>query len=172
MPRRCCFSFPAGNRNTDGRLNNVGLNGNWWLSASDGADAWYRNLNYDNSAVSRNTFSQRTEGRCASGRDLTFFIMKRSKRMDNLVLKEDITDISLEDVFSAYFQCRKNKRNKLECLEYDLDYEIHLIKLWEDIKKGVYQIKPLSVFIVDKPVKREIFASSFQDRIVHHLIVM
>lgn len=92
--------------------------------------------------------------------------------MNDLVLLEEENDIKLEDVFQAYYKCRKNKRNKKDCLEYDLDYEIHLIKLWENIKKGDYKVSPFSVFIVDKPVKREIFASSFEDRIVHHLIVM
>ena len=81
-------------------------------------------------------------------------------------------DISLEEIFLAYYQCRKNKQNKIDCLEYNLDYEAHLINLWEKLKKGEYKISPLSVFIVDKPVKREIFASSFEDRIIHHLIVM
>ncbi len=92
--------------------------------------------------------------------------------MDDLILIEEPTDITLEDVFRAYYQCRKNKRNKVDCLEFDLEYEVHLIKLWEEIKRGDYAISPLFVFIVDKPVKREIFASSFRDRIVHHLIVM
>ncbi len=92
--------------------------------------------------------------------------------MNNLVLKEVVGDITLEDVFLAYFQCRKNKRSKLECLEFDLDYEENLIKLWEEIKAGTYKVEPLSVFIVERPVKREIFASSFRERIVHHLIVM
>lgn len=92
--------------------------------------------------------------------------------MNEWVLTQGFNDITLEDVFRAYYHCRQNKRNKLDCLEFDLDCEIRLIKLWEDIKKWDYKISPLSVFIVDKPVKREIFASSFCDRIIHHLIVM
>ncbi len=62
-------AFPAGYRYTDGRLNNVGLYGFWWLSASGGADAWYRLLRYDNSAVLRSTYSQ-ADGRsvrCLAG---------------------------------------------------------------------------------------------------------
>jgi len=92
--------------------------------------------------------------------------------MNEWIIEEDYNDITLEEVFLAYYKCRKNKKNKLSCLEFDLDYETHLIKLWEEIKFGVYKVSPLSVFIVDKPVKREIFAASFRDRIIHHLIVM
>lgn len=90
----------------------------------------------------------------------------------NRVLKEVKGDISLLDIFNAYYLCRKNKRNKIDCLEFDLNYEQHLIKLWEEIKEGKYKIGPSSVFIVENPVKREICAAMFRDRIVHHLIIM
>ncbi len=31
-------------------------------------------------------------------------------------------NISLEDIFLAYFDCRKNKRNKLDALEFEVDF--------------------------------------------------
>jgi hypothetical protein len=80
-------------------------------------------------------------------------------------------DIDLIDVFRAYFDCRKNKRNKLDALEFEIDFEKEIIKLWEEINENKYKVKPLDVFIVDSPVKREIFAADFRDRIVHHLIL-
>ncbi len=80
-------------------------------------------------------------------------------------------DISLEDVFLAYFDCRKNKRNKPDALMFEIDFEKELIKLWKEINDGSYGISPLDVFISDKPVKREIFAAQFRDRIIHHLII-
>ncbi len=89
----------------------------------------------------------------------------------NLFLKNEEEDVSLEDVFLAYFDCRKNKRNKLDALEFEIDFEKELIKLWKEINNGSYEISPLDVFISDKPVKREIFAAQFRDRIVHHLII-
>lgn len=79
--------------------------------------------------------------------------------------------IKLEDIFSAYFDCRKNKRNKLDALEFELDFETELIKLWEEINSEKYRVKPLDVFISEKPVKREIFAAQFRDRVVHHLVI-
>jgi RNA-directed DNA polymerase len=85
--------------------------------------------------------------------------------------KEDNNEISLEDLFQAYFDCRKNKRNKIEPLSFELDFEKEVIKLWKEINKGLYKVSPLNVFISDKPVKREIFAAQFRDRIVHHLII-
>jgi RNA-directed DNA polymerase len=89
----------------------------------------------------------------------------------NLLPRNKGGDISLEDIFLAYFDCRKNKRNKLDALEFELDFEKNLIKLWKEINDGSYKIAPLDVFISDKPVKREIFAAQFRDRIIHHLII-
>lgn len=40
-----------------------------------------------------------------------------------------------------------------------------------EINNGTYQIGRSIAFIVNKPVKREIFAAVFRDRIVHHLII-
>ncbi len=88
-----------------------------------------------------------------------------------LFLKKKEGDISLEDVFLAYFDCRKNKRNKLDALRFEIGFEKELIMLWKEINNGSYEISPLDVFISDKPVKREIFAAQFRDRIVHHLII-
>lgn len=90
----------------------------------------------------------------------------------DLIMEEQLGDITLEDVFKAYYNCRKNKRGKIDCLEFDIDYEEKLIQLWEEIKREDYQISPSSIFIVEKPVKREICAATFRDRVVHHLIIM
>lgn len=79
--------------------------------------------------------------------------------------------ITLQDIFEAYYQCRKNKRNTINALQFEIDYEQKLINLHREIISGDYQIGKSIAFIVDKPVKREIFAGDFRDRIVHHLIV-
>jgi hypothetical protein len=59
----------------------------------------------------------------------------------NLLPRNKGGDISLEDVFLAYFDCRKNKRNKLDALEFELDFEKNLIKLWKEINDGSYKIE-------------------------------
>jgi RNA-directed DNA polymerase len=82
-----------------------------------------------------------------------------------------MNEIPLEDFFQAYFDCRKSKRNSLNALDFELDFEEEVIELYEDINKGAYEISPLDVFIVNRPVKREIFAAQFRDRVIHHLVV-
>jgi len=76
----------------------------------------------------------------------------------------------IEDIFQAYYDARKNKRNSNSALEFELEYEKNLVKLYHEINERNYKPKPYSAFISEKPVKREIFASEFRDRVVHHLI--
>jgi retron-type reverse transcriptase len=80
-------------------------------------------------------------------------------------------DIELAELFEAYFDCRKNKRNTINALAFEVDYEANLLNLCAEINNGSYQPGRSIAFIVNKPVKREIFAADFRDRVVHHLIV-
>ena len=79
--------------------------------------------------------------------------------------------IELADLFEAYADCRTNKRNTMNALAFELDYEQELVTLWHEINAGTYTPGRSIAFIVDKPVKREIFAADFRDRVVHHLII-
>ena len=76
----------------------------------------------------------------------------------------------LYDLFQAYYDARRNKRNTINALAFEIDYEKKLFELSEEITNRAYQISRSICFIVFKPVKREIFAADFRDRIVHHLI--
>jgi hypothetical protein len=77
---------------------------------------------------------------------------------DNRKLTEGF---SLESVFAAYFSCRNNKRNTINALAFELDYENNLIQLWNELNDGSYQPGKSIAFIVHKPVQREIFAADF-----------
>ena len=80
-------------------------------------------------------------------------------------------EIDLEEIFEAYFECRKNKRKTANALAFEADYESRLIELWKDVNSGAYQPGKSIAFIVTEPVQREVFAADFRDRIVHHLII-
>ena len=77
---------------------------------------------------------------------------------------------SLSDIFTAYYDCRRHKRNTYGALEFELHYESECIRLYEEIMERRYTLRPCTAFIVRDPVQREIFASHFRDRVVHHLI--
>jgi retron-type reverse transcriptase len=79
--------------------------------------------------------------------------------------------ITLEDLFQAYYDCRKNKRRTSNALKFELNYEENLWQLCEEINTDSYQIGRSVAFIVNRPVKREIFAAGFRDRVIHHLLI-
>jgi hypothetical protein len=76
-----------------------------------------------------------------------------------------------EEFFEAYYTCRKNKRNTLNALRFEKHFEHNLFALIEDIKSNTYYPGKSIAFIVNKPVKREIFAADFKDRVVHHWLI-
>jgi retron-type reverse transcriptase len=79
--------------------------------------------------------------------------------------------VELAELFEAYQACRSSKRNTRNALAFEVDYESYLVNLCADINNGSYQPGKSIAFIVNKPVKREIFAADFRDRVVHHLVV-
>ncbi len=83
----------------------------------------------------------------------------------------DKGQIELEALFEAYYECRKHKRRTVNALAFELDFEQELIRLWRDINSGVYRVGRSIAFVVQEPVQREIFAASFRDRVVHHLVI-
>lgn len=84
---------------------------------------------------------------------------------------EEMGGVSLEELIEAYYDCRHNKRNTANQLAFEMDYERELIDLWHELNEHRYKPRRSIAFVVDRPVKREIFAADFRDRVVHHLIV-
>jgi hypothetical protein len=79
--------------------------------------------------------------------------------------------IDIAELFQAYYDCRKNKRNTANALAFEMNYESKLLSLCEEINNGIYTPGRAIAFIVKKPVKREIFAADFRDRVVHHFLI-
>lgn len=70
----------------------------------------------------------------------------------------------------AYESARQQKKSKNEVVRYELNADTRLYELYHQILHRTYIPNPARAFVVRRPVDREIFAPSFQDRIVHHLI--
>ena len=79
--------------------------------------------------------------------------------------------IDIEELFQAYYDCRSNKRNTANAIAFEMSYESKLFHLCEEINNGTYTPGRSIAFVVEKPVKREIFAADFRDRIIHHLLI-
>jgi retron-type reverse transcriptase len=74
------------------------------------------------------------------------------------------------DLFQAYYDARRNKRNTINQLRFEMHYEHHLLELYEALCNRSYRIANSIAFVVTNPVRREVFAADFRDRIIHHLI--
>ena len=78
--------------------------------------------------------------------------------------------IPLTDLFQAYYDARKNKRNTINALAFEMNYERELFRLHKEITDWRYKINQSICFVIFRPIQREIFAADFRDRIVHHLV--
>jgi len=76
----------------------------------------------------------------------------------------------LTDLFTAYYCARKNKRNTTSQIRFERSLSDNLMRLYEDIVSGRYRVGRSMCFVIRDPVLREVFAASFRDRIVHHLL--
>lgn len=80
-------------------------------------------------------------------------------------------EILTEELFQAYFDCRKNKRNTLNALQFEKKLEHNVFQLIDEIYTNQYKIGRSIAFLVHSPVKREVFAADFRDRVVHHWLI-
>lgn len=75
----------------------------------------------------------------------------------------------IKEIKKAYFKARKHKKWKTNTLQFSLEKN-NFKNLASEIKKKNYQIKPSLCFISFLPIKREIFAGDFRDRVIHHYL--
>ena len=77
-------------------------------------------------------------------------------------------DIPFEDIVQAFIDCIKNKKTSADCILFFPVYPQELVRIWEEVRRGIYLPGKSKKFVVKWPVAREIFAASFADRIIHH----
>jgi len=74
-------------------------------------------------------------------------------------------------LYEAYYDCRRNKRNTTNALAFEINMERNLEALFDEISTMTYQPGRSVAFVVTQPVVREIFAADFRDRVVHHYLM-
>lgn len=79
--------------------------------------------------------------------------------------------VSYDEVCEAYLECRRTKRHTLAALEYEQEHELNNLQLWKELNEGTYEIGRSIGFCVTRPKVREVFAASFRDSIVHHILM-
>ncbi len=78
---------------------------------------------------------------------------------------------SFGNIYRCYLKCRRNKRNTVNALKFEINAEENILKLEEELKSKTYHPSRSILFFVKKPKLREIFAADFRDRVVHHILV-
>lgn len=79
-------------------------------------------------------------------------------------------NLLISEVFQAYYDCRKTKRNTWNALEFEQNLERNLMDLYYELKSGDYTPGRSIMFVITKPKAREVWAASFKDRVVHHIL--
>lgn len=80
--------------------------------------------------------------------------------------------VTLEEVYTAYYDCRKHKSSTHGYIEYSLNYISNNYQLYAELNSGAYRIGKSKAFCVTRPKLREVFCAAFRDRIVHHLLAL
>lgn len=75
----------------------------------------------------------------------------------------------LFDLYYAYQCAKKHKSSKSYIKEFEKNLHQNLSELCDELLERRYKPQPSTCFIISDPKKREIFAATFRDRIVHHL---
>jgi RNA-directed DNA polymerase len=78
--------------------------------------------------------------------------------------------ISLENLFDAWTEFKREKSNKSDVAEFEVNLEDHVFKLHEDLKNDTYKHGGYFSFFVHDPKRRHIHKASVRDRLLHHAV--
>lgn len=81
------------------------------------------------------------------------------------------TIFTFEKIYKAYIDCRKTKRKTINALKFEYNLERNIFQLKKELETRVYEPGRSICFVVKNPSPREIFAASFKDRVVHHILI-
>jgi|TARA_A100001391_G_scaffold205410_1_gene205945 retron-type reverse transcriptase len=79
-------------------------------------------------------------------------------------------DFTFGELIDAYFDCRERKRNSASALAFEEKLEDNLRELHDELVNGHYRPGKSVCFIITHPKPREVWAATFRDRVVHHLL--
>ena len=71
-------------------------------------------------------------------------------------IDQPFDSFSVEEVFQAFFDCRKNKRNTYEVKKFEDNQERNLMELYYDLNSNNYNIGRSICFVIEYPKYREV----------------
>lgn len=78
--------------------------------------------------------------------------------------------ISLENLFLAWREFRRGKRQKFEVQQFEFNLEDNLFQLHNELKEKTYQPLPHQSFYVSDPKLRHIHKAHIRDRVLHQAV--
>lgn len=78
--------------------------------------------------------------------------------------------ISLENLFLAWGEFKRDKRKKKDVLEFEWNLEENIFQLEQELKLKTYKHSSYSSFYIHDPKQRHIFKASVRDRVLHHAV--
>ena len=104
-----------------------------------------------------------------------FFGQDAERRIEKakLLLQEKIIPEKLEyeDLYNALFSCNKHKSTTFSAEKFELNDLLNLEIILRKINSSQWIPNPMSCFIIKDPTVREIWASEYEDRIIHHFML-
>lgn len=78
--------------------------------------------------------------------------------------------ISLENLFVAWDEFKKDKQKKSDVLRFEWRLEENIFDLYRDLKNHIYQHGPYTSFYIKDPKLRHIHKATVRDRVLHHAV--
>lgn len=78
--------------------------------------------------------------------------------------------ISLENLFSAWEEFKKGKRNKKDVMAFEYQLEENIFHLHKELRTRTYTHGAYTDFFIQDPKQRHIHKALVRDRIVHHAL--
>lgn len=161
--------YTAGNVWDEGR-EDVGDNFNIWtssLNADNPNNAWNFNGNSNEANLNNNNRYNGQSVRGVLGASVLFLFF--FNQITYLSTMRITPEQLLLDLYAAYYEARKGKGSRNYVKKFDENLHENLVNLRNQIMNRTYSPGQFTCFVITHPKKREIFASQFTDRIVHHL---
>lgn len=90
------------------------------------------------------------------------------------LLEEEIVpeELEYEDLYHAMLNCNLRKATTYSAEQYELNSLLNLNALLNKINNRTFRPNPLYCFIINDPTTREVWASEYEDRILHHFMLL
>lgn len=86
-------------------------------------------------------------------------------------VKTHPTPMTFKSLYRAYQRCLKGKRTTYNAIAFQMQALDKLYGQWQSVQAQQYQPAQAVSFITERPKAREIIASDFGDRVIHHWLV-